>query len=1519
MKTLFTRTLVLLLALTWLVPKANAAGYEYTVTAASDWGQTFTNTQLTSYQNYFSAAVSNNYMYSVPAPTTTNMMKYAYTDPDYAPRIFRLLTAQEYFTFPTNAKYFPYPGYKGGSITSFSGYFYMGPAHAADTKGNLYFSHYSVDASAYGYEWAKPIGAITAFSVDDRPIADASNSYLGSTSYKYQSNATPTTIILDPTYDGAVTSSATNYRITYRSDVMSAYGDGLGGTGYLWFAPNNGGDDVTEIYDKIECIILSSGKITDKKIFNVPEVNTTRSRVVQYADNKLLYNNQATGKLYKGTINASLVEDGTSVTWTDLGLINQGTGATMFMLGGREILVYSPTFDTSATSFRIVDVTDVDNMQVIGAYSPFTTASGANQTRGHFINVSNVDDYNANIYIFVPKVGTEKYTITATATDPVQDLKVSVVAGADSDQPSRQDAVLTWEAPANVTPTEYQVWSRTRYTVPGESSETVTDWVSLGTTEETTYTHKNIVYRHISSQEYERHYDYYVVPMFSGALGAQSDVVTATPDFIPFRPIWDPSRDRYDGMQLGIDRYDGYCKVQLYWKYPEVNKEDLLDTYGEVYGIKPDYYSIERNGVEIATKLTANNYIDQTVSSDQTYTYRVISHYNSFPADTAWSLPMNTTITRRDWSKINYKLSEIYNYKIGSTAGDSIIVGGTDFSNFTTRGNYAQGVYHNGYWYIAQLQNSDITSGGIIKISAAAPWEDDKTENVLTVGKKIYTNTAQSNKGIACDEGGNLFIQSGTINNSKTTEGTIWYNCMSQGTILMNNGNGTYTPYIVDLYTSEIDLSEGGVYAGTGATIPGRTEYYSMSGNLTGGTASNPTTAYLYLAPHVSRSVFVVKLTYNGSNVTASLHAKYHDDQSISNYTGQIFKYGSENFAYPVNCEGRENEFIHQIRSVAHSVWKNSATSTSNMNNKANRVGTMYDSQSRVNTSGGCTFTWNDELFVVVPQSQHSKNTGNFYVGMAERKTTDITTKTADLTHIIPADMWAQDDAETSAYSSANGMWLHAEPGDKDINGDGVKNDYAYIYMYVPGTRIAKYMLVPSNLFPPAPVDLDIEPVYAEEYDATAHNPGGDIERFDATASWSEDPDYGNSNGGNSYYRVSGYTLELVDAQGNAIADKDENGNLMYPIIEFDVDADGNVTAAYKVTTEGGNTATKTPIDINSIIVTTVDNKKQYSYVYSDVKKDVEYTALVTVNYMGIESSNNGVKQTSPKTQWESTATYIPDAPSGYAHVEKTPNNWEDWDADYKGNPTTGDKDDDDAYFDNYRVCLDIDNPDFVEANGKKEPVTNYNIGIDSNKDGTVDQPVNEFYLYVGGSEGSDYTMPDGNVKKVDHDGYIKITDGQIPGDYNFDIETGGKPHVYWDMKDYTSAPDYDDKVNYTDENNPSTWNYVVTANYAAGNARISSSASDSMVPGLGGITTGVEVISTQSVLNVYPIPATISVTIKCSEAIEQVEIYSASGLLVKTLSGDGEQVMTVNVSDLASGYYFMRVNNLAPVKIIKN
>ncbi|MBQ3605086.1 MAG: T9SS type A sorting domain-containing protein, partial [Muribaculaceae bacterium] len=72
------------------------------------------------------------------------------------------------------------------------------------------------------------------------------------------------------------------------------------------------------------------------------------------------------------------------------------------------------------------------------------------------------------------------------------------------------------------------------------------------------------------------------------------------------------------------------------------------------------------------------------------------------------------------------------------------------------------------------------------------------------------------------------------------------------------------------------------------------------------------------------------------------------------------------------------------------------------------------------------------------------------------------------------------------------------------------------------------------------------------------------------------------------------------------------------------------------------------------------------------------------------------------------------------------------------------------------------------------------------------------------------------------------------------------------------------------------------------------------------------------SSLEIYPIPASTEITIKSAETINSIVIYNEAGAEVMNLDGDNEMVTTVNIESLATGYYFVKVNNQAPVKIIK-
>lgn len=1489
MKHYYTRTLMLLLALTWLVPKANAQVSLSSTTpvakcSTSGWAGSSGN--LTA-----QIAVSNDVVYTI-------------------------------MTGGTLISYWNASNGQTGSFPNGSTLGANGPGICTDDNDNL------VIASGPMYNQRLTQITVIPKSSGIGTLVDPAQAKNISLSGKY------TTVLKGSNAAGTTTTNASGI-----TNVIRASGNCYNGSGALWLT--NG--------EKVVKIPIMNGVAQNEVLYTIPlsdsnfsgdyggshnELWADQSNIFPYGDNKyMLINRNGT---FLCTLSGSTF-DGTEYINNSWYLYN---AADIENIGGHEIIVHQATSGIRDGKITIKDRTTGTTLASgINAYGTAATpSSNAGVTEiNAWCEFSPISSGQYGLYTYVPGAGFAKYIIKYTAQDPVQNLAVKIVKDQDPTQLSRQDAVLTWEAPAKGAVSKYTIYCRENpwFSMEGNGVDSNKDgysdgpqwrqdtwsaWKAIGTTAELTFTDIDVC---MYASSISRSYQYKVVPTFStGTIGAESNVVEITPGFIPFVPVWDTTMDQ-DDKKFGIDRYDGYCKVQLYWTFPQVNNYDYYPSgQKSVYGVKPDYYSVLRNGKQIATNITCYNYIDTDVKSEQTYTYEVVSHYYDFPNDTAVSTPNTVYVAKRDWAKVGYELTEIYNYKIASS-GSNVHIPASSYSNIIgTPGSYYQGAYHNGYWYISQLNDGtdSSTGGGIIKISAADPKEN-ASNNILKSGTKIKTFNYWYSNGIASDDEGNLFVQSSTFGN-----------CLKTGTIYFNDGNGNYgNGYTVNL--SGIDLTEYNEVnpAKYLTTSAGRVDYYSMKGNL-----RTKGEAYLYLAPSISRAVYVIKLTYNGSSVTATLHNKFQDADGRRRSNNEPFLQNNENIAIPVRCAGRENEFLHLIRSSALSLW----ACHDDADQKAGRITNVYDTQARVNTPGGCTLEFNGELFLITPTSQYSVNKGNFYIGMAERKTADDTPATADFSHIIPVIMYNQADAEDGGGTASGTVSIYAEVGKEDVNGDGILNDYADIYMYAPqGLRFAKYRLTPSTGFPPSQVTLDIAPVYAEEYDAAAHNPGGDIERFDATATWPQVTDYGvTTETGNIFYKIQSYTLQLVDDNGNAITEKDANGNLRYPSIEFDVDDNDLPTNVYTVTFDANDVKIKTPVskesefyknltytpvervDKNGEFVTDVNGNKiidiVYSYVYKDVKKDFAYTALVTVNYVGNDKSNQGVQQKSPKTEYESSKSYEAVEATGTVLVNIKRDNWGDWDADHQGNPASGTKDPDDAYYDSYRVCLKLTNPDF--GTYKEYPRSYYTIGIDKDKNGTIDQEITEFKLFYG-EQSTVKTLADESATTpiVDKDGYVAITDGQIPGDYDFEIETAGKPHVFWDMLDYTTG--YDDNVNYTDTNNPSTWDYIVTTAYAANNARIMETPMSAMATDNGGITTGVEVISTQAVLNVYPIPATISVTIKCSEEIKDIEIYSESGMLVSSMSGNGEQVMTVNVSNLASGYYFMRVNNLAPVKIIKN
>ena len=229
-------------------------------------------------------------------------------------------------------------------------------------------------------------------------------------------------------------------------------------------------------------------------------------------------------------------------------------------------------------------------------------------------------------------------------------------------------------------------------------------------------------------------------------------------------------------------------------------------------------------------------------------------------------------------------------------------------------------------------------------------------------------------------------------------------------------------------------------------------------------------------------------------------------------------------------------------------------------------------------------------------------------------------------------------------------------------------------------------------------------------------------------------------------------------------------------------------------------------------------------------------------------------------------------------------------------------------------VEMNLSKPDF--GTSEAMPVSYYLISMDKDKDGKSDEYVTEMYVYdavysLGLMLETGSGIKDNAIIKGVSTMSMRSTTApaQLPGTYAFDQAIPSDEYM-------VSFP-----VLASDDEDPKHYHYTVEAVYAAENTEITSVTYTTVEnPIDGGVTTGVETleIDGNEVLNVYPVPATISVTVKASEAIKKIAIYSESGTLVKSIDGNGECVMTIPVSDLYDGVYFFCVNSLTPIKVFK-
>lgn len=313
---------------------------------------------------------------------------------------------------------------------------------------------------------------------------------------------------------------------------------------------------------------------------------------------------------------------------------------------------------------------------------------------------------------------------------------------------------------------------------------------------------------------------------------------------------------------------------------------------------------------------------------------------------------------------------------------------------------------------------------------------------------------------------------------------------------------------------------------------------------------------------------------------------------------------------------------------------------------------------------------------------------------------------------------------------------------------------------------------------------------------------------------------------------------------------------------------------------------------IDHAIVAHNDNQLVFAYDYAGTElldDKTNYTARIYATYTDI----NGKEFISDKYNSLDVHEYVPAPPvienvNAYIHSGL-------WDKDV------------------YRVELN-----FAKPTETIEPVSYYSVYAKMPTGETVQ--ITDFNLMVDGVENENIV-----------DGVALLWDS-IPGTYDFDANEAAwhaglpeaspnKSTLVWyhtvEMGHYTHSS----SMARATANDPSTWTYYVVANYASSNAKLATAEEASKTTDSDLIITGVEAVSAEvtGMLKVFPNPAHSVVNIQSVVAIETVALYNEAGAEVLNAAGNGENAMQLDVESLADGVYFLRVNNLPPVKIVKN
>lgn len=1181
---------------------------------------------------------------------------------------------------------------------------------------------------------------------------------------------------------------------------------------------------------------------------------------------------------------------------------------------------------TNNTKFKVAVIIDRSGAlsQAVSS-QPYndTNNAGCYATVNAWCEFEQINENKIGLYMLSPKNGDTNALNEIVRYDITYETYSGEIVINETDAPNRQDAVLNWSQ-FNHPCSGYKVEYNTNYT--NASGAQTTDYVTLHENiTATTATLKDIYWVKSSGKRWERTYNFRITPLKSdGTAVGHPITMSLTPEFLAIPPSWEDTPYR---------NYPGYQKVQLFWKMP-------------TYGPSPDYYNVYRDDIKInADKIINYNFLDTDIPAGKHY-YQIEACYNNIDS-VCKNTKQEVIVDKRDPRKTTYSIEQIYNYPIG----EKVIPQGI-YSNLSTKVRYKQGQYYKGNWYIAQQFDGNATAddytnkttayGGVMRFSAdSTKLKSEVAGRVIrfdiTPAYQDGLSTSGPNVGIAMDEGGNIFIRrggssgaNGNMLNGTSDKRQSFVFELGFGHIYLRNSDGSYNdPIIVDLSKCQISDSYGtdplhGIYFG-------RTDYYQMSGNLStiGGIA------YLWISGGSTYRSNKIKLTRTSSTaITATLVDKADIPVDMIQVTEKYS--GVENYVFPVKylkaninngdttyTEEYRGDYIHQLRSRVYANVK----PTNNVAT-ADTLLPIYDTKSRINNAGGCTIAWNGEIFLITPQCTYSQNSGNFLVAMGDRTKYDasgnIVTDAngsaimldnyyADLSNPYPVAQFTQDLITDGTYNDANGNWLYAVHGkienEEEIGltpgfTDPGEANCVYIYQYIPGIRFAKYRLLPNNYFPPTPVDLVIDNIYA----STEYNPTMDLIRYDGTAKFgialnSDET----STTGNVTYDIESYTYTLQDANGN-------------DVWTFIIKPDGTYTYTHKQKQADGTYAT-IENKANETSVTLI-NEEYTSYItdntegndnttefkthdayfvvkVADLYRNTTYNSSVTVNYVNKDNVND--KHNSETYVDESSKNYTvadPTVEAVVAHKTLVSTNDNDGDGIVNDLDNTNGIEDPDDNTDQYRVELNVDAPNTTE------PVSYYKVTATSPNGTKYD--ITDFTLMIDGS-----VETDANGNKVLRD--------YIPGDYDFDSNEG---KVFNESPDVSTLVWYQDVPygTYAEGQTPKEWTYTITAVYGGSNyEKIGQDASGGDASPTN-ISTGIEEVygDVEENLRAYPIPAYTTLTVKASETIKSISIYNLTGSEVLYVAGNNDTTMQIDVQSLATGYYIMRVNNMNPIKIIK-